>query len=178
MSRRSTTHRRIINDKADYIAGKGFSFDETQPLLAAMVARVNGRGESLRTLPAPAGLRQDAHGQRLQGGGDGCRAQFSGALPSGCVALPHGARLAARNHAPRLERIPFGGGGDAASLSALRASGRRVAALDGALQGLRADVHTLRRAEIYRRHGGLGHSLQDRLLETSRVWTTRSSSRA
>ena len=50
MSRRSTTHRRIINDKADYIAGKGFSFDETQPLLAAMVARVNGRGESLRTL--------------------------------------------------------------------------------------------------------------------------------
>ena len=28
MSRRSTTHRRIINDKADYIAGKGFSFDE------------------------------------------------------------------------------------------------------------------------------------------------------
>ncbi|MBR7097614.1 MAG: phage portal protein, partial [Alistipes sp.] len=33
MSRRSTTHRRIINDKADYIAGKGFSFDESEPLL-------------------------------------------------------------------------------------------------------------------------------------------------
>jgi hypothetical protein len=29
MSRRSTTHRRIINDKADYISGKGFSLDET-----------------------------------------------------------------------------------------------------------------------------------------------------
>ena len=28
MSRRSTTHRRIINDKADYISGKGFSCDE------------------------------------------------------------------------------------------------------------------------------------------------------
>ena len=50
MSRRSTTHRRIINDKADYIAGKGFSYDETLRPLAAMVARVNGRGESLRTL--------------------------------------------------------------------------------------------------------------------------------
>lgn len=50
MSRRSTTHRRIINDKAYYIAGKGFSCDETQRPLAALVSHVNGRGESLRTL--------------------------------------------------------------------------------------------------------------------------------
>ncbi len=50
MSRRSTTHRRIINDKADYIAGKGFSCDESQRLLAAAVRCINGRGESLRTL--------------------------------------------------------------------------------------------------------------------------------
>ena len=28
MARRSVTHRRIINDKADYISGKGFSCDE------------------------------------------------------------------------------------------------------------------------------------------------------
>ena len=49
MARRSTTHRRIINDKADYISGKGFTCDETQqPRLAAFVRRVNGRGESLR----------------------------------------------------------------------------------------------------------------------------------
>ena len=27
MARRSVTHRRIINDKADYISGKGFSCD-------------------------------------------------------------------------------------------------------------------------------------------------------
>ena len=27
MSRRSPTHRRIINDKADYISGKGFTCD-------------------------------------------------------------------------------------------------------------------------------------------------------
>jgi hypothetical protein len=48
MSRRSTTHRRIINDKADYIAGKGFSFDEQQPLLSQIVAQANGSGDSLR----------------------------------------------------------------------------------------------------------------------------------
>ena len=48
MSRRSTTHRRIINDKADYITGKGFSFDEELPELAAFVDRVNGEGETLR----------------------------------------------------------------------------------------------------------------------------------
>ena len=48
MSRRSTTHRRIINDKADYIAGKGFSFDEQEPLLREMVDHANGEGDSLR----------------------------------------------------------------------------------------------------------------------------------
>ena len=46
MSRRSTTHRRIINDKADYISGKGFTFDPEVPLLGAFVAQVNGSGES------------------------------------------------------------------------------------------------------------------------------------
>lgn len=34
MSRRSTTHRRIINDKADYISGKGFTFDPEVPCWA------------------------------------------------------------------------------------------------------------------------------------------------
>ena len=48
MSRRSTTHRRIINDKADYIAGKGFSFDEQEPFLRSMVESANGEGDSLR----------------------------------------------------------------------------------------------------------------------------------
>ena len=51
MARRSTTHRRIINDKADYISGKGFICDEAQqPRLAAFLRRVNGTGESLRQL--------------------------------------------------------------------------------------------------------------------------------
>ncbi len=48
MSRRSSTHRRIINDKADYISGKGFTFDPEEHLLGEFVASVNGEGESLR----------------------------------------------------------------------------------------------------------------------------------
>ena len=51
MARRSTTHRRSINDKADYISGKGFTCDgEHEPQLAAFIRRVNGQGESLRQL--------------------------------------------------------------------------------------------------------------------------------
>ena len=51
MARRSTTHRRIINDKADYISGKGFTCDgEHEPQLAAFIRRVNGQGENLRQL--------------------------------------------------------------------------------------------------------------------------------
>ena len=50
MSRRSTTHRRIINDKADYISGKGFSFDPSCGRLADLIAAVNGTGESMRQL--------------------------------------------------------------------------------------------------------------------------------
>ena len=48
LSRRSTAHRRIINDKADYISGKGFNYDYSIPLLGSLVERVNGDGESLR----------------------------------------------------------------------------------------------------------------------------------
>ena len=48
MSRRSTTHRRIINDKADYISGKGFSYDPEARQLAQFVECVNGAGETLR----------------------------------------------------------------------------------------------------------------------------------
>ncbi len=50
MARRSTTHRRIINDKADYIAGKGFACDEGQTRLRAFIDRANGDGESLRRI--------------------------------------------------------------------------------------------------------------------------------
>lgn len=51
MSRRSTTHRRIINDKADYISGKGFTHDgtgEAGETLGSLVDCANGSGDSLR----------------------------------------------------------------------------------------------------------------------------------
>ena len=48
LSRRSTAHRRILNDKADYISGKGFNYDCSISLLGNIVERVNGEGESLR----------------------------------------------------------------------------------------------------------------------------------
>ncbi len=50
MARRAVTHRRIINDKSDYITGKGFSYDSSQPLLTSFVEHVNSEGESLRQL--------------------------------------------------------------------------------------------------------------------------------
>ncbi len=50
LSRRAVTHRRIINDKADYITGKGFSYDNAEPLLGAFVERANANGESLRQI--------------------------------------------------------------------------------------------------------------------------------
>src|SRR5699024_546884 len=48
MYRRATIHRRIVNDKADYIAGKGFTHDEGLPGLAAFIRHVNRNGETLR----------------------------------------------------------------------------------------------------------------------------------
>ncbi len=50
MSRRSTIHRRIINDKADYIAGKGVAFDRSLTRTAQFVESVNGSSETLRQL--------------------------------------------------------------------------------------------------------------------------------
>ncbi len=50
MSRRSTTHRRIINDKADYIAGKGIVVDKEMTLTSKFVDSVNCHGETLRQL--------------------------------------------------------------------------------------------------------------------------------
>ncbi len=50
MSRRSATHRRIINDKADYISGKGFSYDMENDALSYMVECANGEKETLRSV--------------------------------------------------------------------------------------------------------------------------------
>ncbi len=50
LAQRSVTHRRIINDKADYISGKGSSYDTSTPLLKSLVEHANPEGESLRQI--------------------------------------------------------------------------------------------------------------------------------
>lgn len=50
LSRSSTVHRRIINDKADYISGSGLIADSTSPRTAALVKEANGQGQSLRNV--------------------------------------------------------------------------------------------------------------------------------
>ena len=52
LARRSVAHRRIINDKADYVAGKGFSYGEGSAVLRHIVECSNGAGESLRSIVA------------------------------------------------------------------------------------------------------------------------------
>ncbi|MCD8185532.1 MAG: phage portal protein [Rikenellaceae bacterium] len=48
LSRRSTVHRRIMSDKANYIAGKGVACDSRDSRLAQFAEAANGSGESLR----------------------------------------------------------------------------------------------------------------------------------
>lgn len=52
IARNSVAHRRIINDKANYIAGKGITCDENNPLLQSIIARANGESETLRSIVA------------------------------------------------------------------------------------------------------------------------------
>lgn len=62
MARNSTAHRRIINDKADYIAGKGLSFDDTSPILRQLVKHANGNGDTLRSVIARLALDEAMFG--------------------------------------------------------------------------------------------------------------------
>lgn len=50
LARRSVAHRRIINDKADYIAGKGVACDNNNQLLSQFIRCVNGSGDTLRSI--------------------------------------------------------------------------------------------------------------------------------
>lgn len=50
LSRTSTIHRRILNDKADYISGRGFSVDQANETVAALIDKANGQGQSLRAV--------------------------------------------------------------------------------------------------------------------------------
>lgn len=48
LARSSVAHRRVLNDKADYVTGRGFICDEDNEPLTAFVNRANGQGETLR----------------------------------------------------------------------------------------------------------------------------------
>ena len=109
MSRRSTTHRRIINDKADYISGKGFTFDPEVPLLGAFVAQVNGSGESLRQVCSKLSFDKSLFGNAFLEVVTDEKALVPGPLPSGRLALPRSQRLTAHPAPPRL--VPFLGCG-------------------------------------------------------------------
>lgn len=50
LARSSTIHRRILNDKADYISGRGFSCAEDGVRLRRILEAANGQGQSLRSV--------------------------------------------------------------------------------------------------------------------------------
>jgi len=62
MARRSAIHRRIINDKADYIAGKGLAFSPSTPILGDIIRRANGSGDTLRSVIAQLALDEAMFG--------------------------------------------------------------------------------------------------------------------
>ena len=100
MARRSTTHRRIINDKADYISGKGFTCDEAGNRgWRRSVRRVNGSGESLRQVLNKLAFDKSLFGNAFSKSSP-TRASFTLALPSGRL-MPR-ARLGTHPAPPRL----------------------------------------------------------------------------
>ena len=62
IARHSTAHRRIINDKADYIAGKGISCSEDIPLLKSIINCANGSAETLHSIIARLSLDEALFG--------------------------------------------------------------------------------------------------------------------
>ena len=50
IARNSVAHRRIINDKADYIAGKGVTCDSDAKIIKSLIARANSECETLRSI--------------------------------------------------------------------------------------------------------------------------------
>lgn len=50
LSQSSTIHRRILNDKADYIAGRGFAVSDDVTRLQFILDNANGEGQTLRNV--------------------------------------------------------------------------------------------------------------------------------
>ena len=64
LSRSSAAHRRILNDKADYVSGKGFSCDDKNKELLGFLNHVNNKDENLRNM-----LRNSVYDYLLTGNG-------------------------------------------------------------------------------------------------------------
>ncbi len=64
LSRSSSAHRRILNDKADYVSGKGFSCGEKDKELQNFINHVNNKDENLRNM-----LRNSVYDYLLTGNG-------------------------------------------------------------------------------------------------------------
>lgn len=62
LARRSVAHRRIIDNKADYIAGKGVAYNDNIALLGNIVCRANGAGDTLRSIIARIALDEAMFG--------------------------------------------------------------------------------------------------------------------
>ncbi|MBO7198421.1 MAG: phage portal protein [Alistipes sp.] len=62
IARNSVAHRRIINDKADYIAGKGVTCDSDNVVIKKLASSANGSGESLRSVIARLALDEAMFG--------------------------------------------------------------------------------------------------------------------
>ena len=128
MSRRSPTHRRIINDKADYISGKGFTCDPERRTLAAIAERANGAGESLRVILNKLAFDKSLFGNAfLEIATDPDETSLS--LFHQDASRCRVAHLAA----PRLDRIHIAAGQIAAALPDIRTGPGRDAAVDRSL---------------------------------------------
>ena len=131
MSRRSPTHRRIINDKADYISGKGFTCDPERRTLAAIAERANGAGESLRVILNKLAFDKSLFGNAfLEIATD---RNIPVAVPPGRLAVPGRTGRNAHLAAPRLDRIHIAAGQIAAALPGIRTGPGRDAAVDRSL---------------------------------------------
>jgi hypothetical protein len=62
IARNSVAHRRIINDKADYIAGKGLTCDAGLDVVKQLISCANGSGESMRSVIARLALDEAMFG--------------------------------------------------------------------------------------------------------------------
>ncbi len=62
IARNSVAHRRIINDKANYIAGKGITCDNNLSVVKQIISKANGEGETLRSIIARIALDEAMFG--------------------------------------------------------------------------------------------------------------------